>query len=129
MVMTIRVTLAAVFAVAAITKLADNRGSRLAVAGVGLPAWTTAPLAVLLPVAEAAVAVALMAIPGRGSALAALGLVAALNAGLALRVLRGETGDCNCFGGANSTPVGWRTLARNMVLAAAVVALYAAAGH
>jgi len=124
-----RFTLAAVFAVAGVAKLADGESSRLAVSGTGLPAWATPLAAVLLPVVEVCVAGALLAAPIRAAAVSAVVLMAVLNAGLAVRVLRDENGGCNCFGRARETTVGWRTVARNLALAAAAVFLYAAALH
>ena len=51
--------LALTFAISGVTKLADRDGSRQAVAGNGVPAPLVAPLGILLPVTELAVAVAL----------------------------------------------------------------------
>ncbi|HEU4848459.1 MAG TPA: MauE/DoxX family redox-associated membrane protein, partial [Rubrobacteraceae bacterium] len=55
-----RLLLAAVFVVAGVAKLADREGSRRAVADFGVPGALAAPLSVLLPLAELAVAVALI---------------------------------------------------------------------
>jgi hypothetical protein len=80
-------------------------------------------------VVELCVAAALVAIPGRRSASAAVALMTLLNSGLAVRVLRGEAGDCGCFGRPRHASVGWHTVVRNMLLAAAAVFLYASAVH
>ncbi len=55
-----RVLLAVVFLVAGVTKLADLKGSRQALRDFGVPAWLAAPAGLLLPLAELAVAVALL---------------------------------------------------------------------
>ena len=55
-----RLLLAAVFAVAGLAKLADREGSERALKVFGLPAPLASPFAILLPVAELAVAVALL---------------------------------------------------------------------
>ena len=97
----LRLLLSSVFALAAVTKLADLRGSREAVAGFGVPEALAAPLGTLLPLAELAVAVALLAL---------------FAAAIARSMARGEAPDCHCFGQLHSSPAGWRTLARNAAL-------------
>src|SRR4051812_19647183 len=114
-----RFALAAVFAVAGLTKLADRPGSREALVAFGLPEAMAAPGAVLLPLAELAVAVLL--IPAATAAIAAAGalvLLLGFCAGIARSMIRGESPDCHCFGQLHSEPVGWSTLIRNLVLAA-----------
>jgi thiol-disulfide isomerase/thioredoxin len=113
-----RLLLAAVFIVAGVAKLADREGSRRAVNEFGVPGALAGPLAVLLPVAELAVAVALIptatALWGAVGALALLLLfVAAIGGNLA----RGRRPDCHCFGQLHSAPADWSTLVRNGVLA------------
>src|SRR6266699_3563976 len=120
-VISLRFALAAVFAVAGVAKLADGQSSRLAVSGVGLPSWAVSLVSVLLPITELAVAAMLVAVPGRAPALAAVALMTLLNSGLAVRGLRGQAGDCGCFGRPRQASVGWHTAVRNMLLAAAAV--------
>src|SRR6266550_8111485 len=55
-----RVLLAAVFLVAGLAKLVDLAGSRQALRDVGVPAVLARPFGLLLPLAELAVAVALL---------------------------------------------------------------------
>ena len=114
-----RLLLAAVFVVAGVAKLADREGSRRAVADFGVPGALAAPLSVLLPLAELAVAVALIptstAIWG---AVGALALLLLFVAGIGANLARGRKPDCHCFGQLHSSPAGWSTLARNGVLAA-----------
>ena len=70
-----RLLLAAVFAAAGIAKLADRAGARQAVIEFGIPARFAAPLAIGLPVAELAIAAALLpAASAFLSAVAALAL-------------------------------------------------------
>jgi peroxiredoxin len=114
-----RLMLAVVFALAGVAKLADRVGSRQAVIDFGLPARLAHALALALPVAELAVAVAL--VPARtawSGALGALALLAAFVVGIGYNLARGRSPDCHCFGQLHSQPVGWPTLARNAVLAA-----------
>jgi thiol-disulfide isomerase/thioredoxin len=123
-----RLLLAGVFALAALTKLADLRGSRAAVAGFGVPARFASVLGTLLPFAELAVAAAL--IPASSARVGAVGAVLLLGAfvvAIARSIRRGETPDCHCFGQLHSEPAGWRTLTRNAGLVA-LAAFVAAAG-
>jgi thiol-disulfide isomerase/thioredoxin len=124
----VRVLLAGVFALAAVTKLADLRGSREAVAGFGVAEPLAAPLGTLLPFLELAVAVALLPrSSARFGALGAFALLAIFAAAISRSMARGEAPDCHCFGQLHSEPAGWRTLARNAVLAA-LAAFVAIAG-
>lgn len=114
-----RLVLALVFAVAGASKLADRAGSRRAVTDFGLPTSLAAPLAILLPLAELAVAAALIpASTAWWGALGALALLLAFVAGISLNLARGNQPECHCFGQLHSAPAGWRTLARNGALAA-----------
>ncbi len=71
-----RLLLASVFAVAGVAKLGDRVGSRRVAADFGLPAALSTPLGILLPLAELAVAVAL--IPTASALWGALGALALL---------------------------------------------------
>ncbi len=113
----VRLLLAGVFALASVTKLADLRGSRAAVAGFGVPARFASLLGVLLPAAELAVALAL--IPASSASVGGLGAVLLLGTfvlAIARSLRRGEAPDCHCFGQLHSEPAGRRALARNAVL-------------
>src|SRR6266852_9172212 len=114
-----RLLLAAVFIVAGFAKLADLPGSRQALRDFGVPAVLANPFGVLLPLAEIAVAVAL--IPSAFAwwgALGALALLLLFVAGISYNLARGRTPDCHCFGQIHSSPAGWPTLIRNLLLAA-----------
>jgi methylamine dehydrogenase accessory protein MauD len=111
--------LALVFVVAGLAKLADRAGSRKAVADFGVPSSLATPLATLLPLAELAVAAALIpAASAWWGALGALALLLLFVAGISINLARGRKPDCHCFGQLHSAPAGWRTLARNGALAA-----------
>src|SRR5579884_385951 len=124
-----RLILAAVFLVAGVTKLADLAGSRRAMAGFGVPERLAAPAGFLLPLAELAIAIAL--IPA-GSAwiasLAASSLLVLFVGAMAVNLLRGRAPDCHCFGRLHSRPIGFGTIARTIVLLAMGVFI-AVAGH
>ena len=114
-----RLVLAGVFALAGVAKLSDLEGSRKAIIDFGLPAVLASPLALLLPLAELAVAAALIpASTAWWGALGALGLLVLFVVGISINLARGRKPDCHCFGQLHSAPAGWKTLARNGVLAA-----------
>jgi peroxiredoxin len=120
-----RLILIAVFAVAALSKLRDRRGTREAVVNMGLPAVTAPVVSIALPLIELAIAVLLsLSASVKPGALAAAGLLLAFTVLVAVNLALGRTPDCNCFGEMSSSPIGWRTMVRNVVLAglAALVA-------
>jgi methylamine utilization protein MauE len=108
-----------VFAVAGVAKVLDRDGARRAVAGFGVPRPLAGPVVAVLPVAEMAVAVALVdarsAVPG---AVAAIALLVLFMAGIAIALARGRHPDCRCFGALHSAAVGRKTIARDAALAA-----------
>jgi methylamine dehydrogenase accessory protein MauD len=117
-----RLVLALVFAVAGAAKLADLAGSRRAIGDFGVPAALAAPLGTLLPLAELAVAAAL--IPVKTAWLGAVGALLLLSlfaVAIGANLARGRKPDCRCFGQLRSAPAGWSTLARNAVLAAPAI--------
>jgi methylamine dehydrogenase accessory protein MauD len=114
-----RVLLVSVFTVAGITKLADRTRSKQALIDFGVPASLAAPLGVLLPLAELAVAAALIpASTAWWGAVGALVLLCLFVGGISANLARGRKPECNCFGQLHSEPAGWKTLVRNGVLAA-----------
>ena len=113
-----RLVLAAVFAVAGAAKLRDRPGTVLMLEDFGAPARLASPGALLLPVAELAVAVLLLPDATAAAAAAgALALLAVFIVAIAVNLARGHQPDCNCFGQLHSEPVGPATLVRNDVLA------------
>ena len=117
--------LSAVFFAAGFGKLTDRTGTRKAVGEFGAPAWLVSPLALLLPVAELAVAVALLFAATRSAgAVGALVLLGVFSTAIGVSLARGQAPDCHCFGQLHSAPASWKTLVRNALLAGlAVVAL------
>jgi len=113
----IRILLAGTFGVAGVGKLFDREGSRTAVRAFGAPPFAVPAIALLLPIAELACAVALLTAPlaiwGAWGSLALLVLfVVVIVASLA----RGVRPNCHCFGQIQSSPIGWGTVVRNVVL-------------
>ncbi|MGO8948388.1 MAG: MauE/DoxX family redox-associated membrane protein [Ktedonobacterales bacterium] len=113
-----RLLLALVFLAAGTAKLADWRGSQKAITAFGLPAALAPTLGFLLPLAELAVAVALVPRPTAWwGALGALALLLLFSAGISYNLAQGRRPDCHCFGQLHSQPIGWPTLVRNGLLA------------
>jgi uncharacterized membrane protein YphA (DoxX/SURF4 family)/thiol-disulfide isomerase/thioredoxin len=111
--------LAAVFAVAGVAKLADREGSRRAVENFGVPAQLSRVVAVVLPLVELGVAIALISRTfAWWGALGALGLLVVFVVVIVVNLARGRHPNCQCFGQLRSAPVGRSTLIRNLVLAA-----------
>ncbi len=123
-----RLVLAAVFAVAGATKLADRAGTGKAVLEFGAPERLAGGLALGIPLVELAISGLLLAAPTAAyGAVGALVLLAIFSAAIGWNLARGRTPDCHCFGQLHSAPAGWRTLARNGVLAGiAAIALVGA---
>jgi hypothetical protein len=121
------VILAAVFAVAALAKARQPAATARSLAAFGIPA--PALVARVLPVAEAALAVGLVVVPGP-AAWAALVLLVGFSVVLAVGRRHGVTSPCACLGGGSgrgatgadeepATPAA--ELVRNGLLAAAAV--------
>jgi peroxiredoxin/uncharacterized membrane protein YphA (DoxX/SURF4 family) len=111
--------LALVFVVAGVAKLADRAGSRQALTDFEIPAPLVSPLGIFLPLAELAVAIALVpAVSAWWGALGASVLLLLFVAGISANLARGRKPDCHCFGQLHSSPAGWSTLARNGLLVA-----------
>jgi thiol-disulfide isomerase/thioredoxin len=122
-----RLVLASVFALAGIGKLVDQTGARKAIVDFGAPEALARPLALVLPLAE--LAIAFLLLPQETAPLAAVGAVGLLvvfSAAIALAIGRGRTPDCHCFGQLHSEPAGWKALARNGLLGALAVFVAAA---
>jgi thiol-disulfide isomerase/thioredoxin/uncharacterized membrane protein YphA (DoxX/SURF4 family) len=114
-----QVLLSVVFAVAAVGKFLDLKGSRRAMADFGVPERLAPFVGTVLPVAELTIAVALIpAATARWAALAGLVLLLAFIAGIGAALARGQAPDCHCFGQIHSAPAGPSVLVRNGILAA-----------
>lgn len=114
----LRLALVGVFALAAVTKLADQAGSRTAMEGFGVPRRLAAPAGLALPLIELVIAFLLVPISTAWwGALASLVLMLAFIAGIGYTLLKGRTPDCHCFGRIHSEPIGPPTLIRNGLLA------------
>jgi peroxiredoxin len=117
-ILTVRLLLATLFGVAALSKLADHAGWQQALRSFGVPAVLVSPVGTLLPMAELVVAGALLsAATAWWGALGAFGLVLLFAAGIGFNLARGRKPDCHCFGQLRPGPVGLSSLVRNGALA------------
>jgi hypothetical protein len=124
----VRLVLAAVFAVAAAGKLAGRSRTVVTLAEFGVPEPLRRPLAIALPVAELAIAIALLpAATAAWAALAAALLLATFTAAVARVLTQGREVDCNCFGSLGPSRISRWTLARNGLLLALAVGVAIAA--
>ena len=113
-----RLILAVVFGIAGIAKLADPAGSRKSITGFGVPESLATPLAWLLPLAELVCAATLLPLAfAWWGATGVLILLLSFIGGISISLIRGRRPDCHCFGQLHSSPISWRTLLRNGVLA------------
>ena len=116
----VRLTLSLVFGVAGITKLTDQAGTREAVVNFGAPKSAAPSIAVVLPLMELAIAIGLLfSATAWLSALAALFVLGIFVVAISVNLAQGKTHECHCFGQIYSRPLGWSTLARNILFALA----------
>lgn len=122
----IRLFLFSIFALAGIGKLLDLSGSKRAVTEFGVPDFLAKPIAILLPIAE--IAIAIILIPAQTSWFGAIFggiLLLIFVAGMLWQMKQGNAPDCHCFGQIHSEPVSKKSLLRNIafvVLAGFLVA-------
>src|SRR3712207_6825111 len=94
-----RLILFAVFIVSGTAKLLDRPGTRKAVVDFGLPHWLGGICAMVLPIAELAIAAALLsAATAWFAAMAAAALLGAFVVAIAYNLALGRRPDCHCFG-------------------------------
>jgi hypothetical protein len=104
-------TVVAVLAAAALTKLGQRDRVRQSTRDLGVPDY----FSVLVVPAEIGVSVLLLTMPGVG-AIAAVMLLSAFTVVLARVIRSGRTVSCGCFGSTASAPVSMISLARNGAL-------------
>ena len=121
----LRIALASVFAVAAVSKALDPAETRRAAQDFGLRPSLASVTVFVLPLVELTVATCLLAQPAvRFGAIAAVVLLLIFGAAIIRLMLRGETVACNCFGQLQSSMTGRRTLIRNLALAVAAAVVW-----
>jgi uncharacterized membrane protein YphA (DoxX/SURF4 family)/peroxiredoxin len=121
----LRIALSVIFGVAGVTKLVDPRGTRDAVKNFGAPEPLAPALSIALPILELLIAAGLLfADTTAASALAALSTLLLFVVAISVNLARGHTHDCHCFGQIYSRPLGWPTLARNVIFALGAVIVF-----
>ena len=121
-----RCLLAAVFLIAAVGKLLDPSGTRRGLEEFGVPRRFVGAVALLLPAAELATAIALVLAPSaRWGAIGALVLLCTFAIAVVRVMSQGRAPDCHCFGQLHSEPAGAGTLIRNLALALVAVLVIA----
>jgi thiol-disulfide isomerase/thioredoxin len=122
----LRLLLAIVFVVSAVTKLRDRSGFKSALGSFAVPDSLRAPAAVVIPASELAIGIGLLPRASMWiAAVGALGLLAVFTAALVASLVRGRRPACHCFGQLSSAPVSWKTVLRNGVLIAAAASIVA----
>lgn len=125
--MTAAAILAAVLAWAGTAKLQRRSDTRRGFAALGVPWPDAASWAV--PLAEIAVAVALLALPPAGAVPAVL-LLIAFTVVIVRHVRAGTDVPCACFGQPSASAVSWGEVARNAtLLLLGLLALFAGRAH
>src|SRR5687768_2015584 len=122
----IRLVLFAVFAVAAIGKFLDLKGSEKAVKDFGTPEEFAKTFAIALPFAEIVFAFCLLFVSTSWvGAIGALILLLSFTGGMIWQMAKGNAPDCHCFGQLHSEPVSRKTLVRNIIFSVLALVLIA----
>ncbi|NNE99735.1 MAG: redoxin domain-containing protein [Pyrinomonadaceae bacterium] len=112
--LTLRLFLFGIFALAGIGKLYDLEGSKKAVESFGVPASLSKVFGVLLPIAEIAVAISFLFVQTSWfGAIGGAALLTVFLAGMLWQMWQGNAPDCHCFGQIHSEPVSKKSLLRN----------------
>jgi putative oxidoreductase len=122
----LRVGLGVLFVYAGVMKLGDPTAFAIEIGNYRLWPELAPYLAVLLPAIEITAGLGVIALPAswrRGAALCVVGLMVMFTVAVSIAVARGINVDCGCFGG-DSGPVTAQTIARDVALLVAAVALY-----
>ena len=119
----IRLVLFAVFALAAVGKFLDLKGSEKAVKDFGTPEEFAKTFAIALPFAEIVFAFCFLFVSTSWiGAIGALILLLSFTGGVLWQIAKGNAPDCHCFGQIHSEPVGPKTLVRNIIFS--ILALF-----
>jgi uncharacterized membrane protein YphA (DoxX/SURF4 family) len=119
----IRLVLFSVFALAAVGKFLDLKGSEKAVKDFGTPDEFAKTFAIALPFAEIVFAFCFLFVTTSWiGAIGALILLLTFCGGMLWQMAKGNAPDCHCFGQMHSEPISSKTLVRNIIFA--VLALF-----
>ncbi len=116
-VLLIRLTLFGVFALAAVGKFLDLKGSEKAVKDFGTPDEFAKTFAIALPFAEIVFAFCFLFVSLSWlGAIGGLILLLTFTGGMLWQMAQGNAPDCHCFGQIHSEPIGRKSLVRNIIL-------------
>jgi thiol-disulfide isomerase/thioredoxin len=120
-----RFLLSVMFLIAGASKLLNGfANSRKALGEFGVPTFLVKPFGIALPFAELTIGcLLLLSSSALLGAIAAFSALVIFNAAIATNLALGKHPSCNCFGQLHSEPIGWKTFARNSVLAGVAGAL------
>jgi peroxiredoxin len=124
-----RLILAAVFVVSGAAKLRDPSGAATASANLGVPRRAAKSAATAASVLELIAAVLLLTPALLFGAVLAVALLLVFTVAVVLTLRHGEHPDCHCFGTLHASPVGWRTVTRNVALLGAGVVILVGANR
>ena len=103
---TLRLLLALIFTVSALSKLADRGGFKSGLGSFGVLEGLRAPVSVLIPVLVLAIAIELLpAASAWVAAAGALALLVVFTVAIIASLLRGSRPECHCFGQLHTVPV------------------------
>lgn len=122
--LTIRLALFGIFALAGVGKLLDLEGAEKAVKNFGTPEPFAKTFAVLIPIAELIFAFCFL-FPSTSwvGAIGGLLLMVSFIGAMLVQMIGGNEADCHCFGQIHSGRVGPKTLIRNILIAILPIAL------
>ena len=126
----VRLALALAFAIAAVGKLVDLSSFREAATKLGVPHWFSSVATGLVPTLELSVALGLL-FPTTLELSATVGvlLTTAFTGLLAVNLVNSNRPTCNCFGTRSTKPIGWHSIARNLLLILGLLCAGAAGGE
>ena len=119
----LRILVGGLLVLAAVTKLADRKAFRNAVAEYeALPVAFERPFAALLPPVELALgALLLLGLATEAAAWLAVPVFLSFAIAIGGNLLRGRDFNCHCFGTVQSDQIGWSALTRSLLLAGAAL--------
>ena len=121
----LRLFLASVFIVAALSKLADLSGTRKAITEFGLPYGLSKIASIALPIFELAVGLMLLiAATAWYGALSAAVLLAVFTIAIIVQLAKGNAPDCHCFGQISTEKIGISSVFRNLIFLIPAILLF-----
>lgn len=126
LVVIIRAFLAAVFVIAAVSKLRDLEGTRKSVVSFGVPESIASAFSIALPLVEiVATAMLLMVATSWFGAIAVTALLVGFTIVITVQLAKGAEPDCHCFGQLSAEKIGISSIFRNAMFLAPAAFLVA----